>query len=361
MGVDTVVSHLGQRVEEVDRLLPAGWSLVGALFDTLDVADIAEDPPDCITSVFGFTWHYYEASELLPGQGYWFNASVPCQVTLADPYGSPVPPGLASGDEAMEEPVLMSGTDPGTWRLPVLVENAAGGEGGMATVIFGFDPEASPAIDVHLGEREVPPWPPSAILDARFALEGANGLYLDLRAAGEAQEFELIWQPGAAGYPIVLSWDPADLPEGVDLTLRDNINGSFIGPVDMRSESSVTIGADLAFVAGIVIDASAAAAGVSDGEVTITQFDLKRNVPNPFGPLTTVVFDVPREGPVEIVIYDALGREVCALKRGVVQAGRHVATWDGRDARGNDVGAGVYFCRMKADRFTKTQKMSLVR
>jgi hypothetical protein len=35
--------------------------------------------------------------------------------------------------------------------------------------------------------------------------------------------------------------------------------------------------------------------------------------------------------------------------------------WDGRDGRGEEAAAGVYFCRMKAGEFTKTQKMSLVR
>jgi flagellar hook assembly protein FlgD len=77
--------------------------------------------------------------------------------------------------------------------------------------------------------------------------------------------------------------------------------------------------------------------------------------------MTTIVFDMPRQATVEIVVYDALGREVRALERGVVPAGRHMITWDGRDGRGRDVGAGLYFCRMKSGKFTKTQKMSLVR
>jgi flagellar hook assembly protein FlgD len=77
--------------------------------------------------------------------------------------------------------------------------------------------------------------------------------------------------------------------------------------------------------------------------------------------MTTIVFDVPRPATVEIVIYDALGREVCALERGLVPAGRYMTTWDGRDRNGRDVGAGLYFCRLKAGNFTKTQKMSLVR
>jgi len=361
MGADTVVAHSGERVEVVDRSLPAGWSLVGALYDTLQVTDIVEDPPDCITSIFGFTWHYYEASELFPGKGYWFNVSENCQVTLSQPYGGSMPPPMASGNETAGGPMLMTGVDPGTWRLPVTIENAGGGEGGLSTVVFGFDPDASPAIDTHLGEREVPPWPPSAILEGRFTIDGANGLYLDLREADAEQEFEMIWQPGSAGYPITISWDPGNLPEGLDVTLKDNISGAFLGPVDMTSENSITIGQEHAFVTGVVITASAAAAGVRGGDVTITEFDLKRNVPNPFGPMTTIVFDVPREAPVDIVIYDALGREVRALERGVVPAGRHMITWDGRDLHGNDVGAGLYFCRMKAGRFTKTQKMSLVR
>jgi hypothetical protein len=268
---------------------------------------------------------------------------------------------MAPEDETAGDALLVSEVDPGSWRLPVTIENASGGEGGLATVILGFHPDASSAIDPHLGEREVPPWPPSAILDGRFVIEGANGLYLDLRSSDAEQEFEMVWQPGSAGYPITISWNPSDLPEGLALTLWDNIDGSFVGPVDMTSESSVTIGEDHAFVTGVIISASAEGAGISAGEVPITEFDLKRNVPNPFGPMTTIIFDVPRQAPVEIVIYDPLGREVRVLERGVIPAGRHMITWDGRDRNGKDVGAGLYFCRMKAGKFTKTQKMSLVR
>ncbi|MBU0719327.1 MAG: right-handed parallel beta-helix repeat-containing protein, partial [Planctomycetes bacterium] len=72
MDVETVVSHSGQQVRSVERFLSEGWSLVGALYDTLDVIDIQESPPDCIVSIFGFDWQYYEADALLPGHGYWF-------------------------------------------------------------------------------------------------------------------------------------------------------------------------------------------------------------------------------------------------------------------------------------------------
>jgi hypothetical protein len=364
MGTDTVATHSGQRVESVERMLPEGWSLVGALYDTLLVSDIQQSPPDCITSIFGFTWHYYAADRLLPGQGYWFDVSDDCEITLAYPYGGSggsASASLASDDQDATGPVQLVEDNASSWRLPIAVENLGGGVGGLCTLVLGFDPDATSAIDPHLGEREVPPWPPSQVLDCRSTVDAGNGLYLDLRNPDQEQEFEIVWQPGASGYPITLRWDPKGLPEGLDLTLCDNINGSFLGPVDMTAESSITIGENQAFVTGVTITAVSGQAGVANDGIKITEFDLKRNVPNPFSPMTTIVFDVPREALVEVMIYDALGREVRVLEKGVLGAGRHMVMWDGRDQRGQDVGAGLYFCRMQAGEFTKTQKLSLVR
>ncbi len=84
-------------------------------------------------------------------------------------------------------------------------------------------------------------------------------------------------------------------------------------------------------------------------------------VPNPFNPRTTVRYDVPRSGQVDLVIYDLKGRKVKQLVCGQVESGRHEVVWDGRDSHGRMAAAGVYFARMSDGRTVTTAKMVLAK
>ena len=85
-------------------------------------------------------------------------------------------------------------------------------------------------------------------------------------------------------------------------------------------------------------------------------------VPNPFNPLTRIEYELARAGMVDLAVYDLKGRLVRRLEAGrVVEAGRHWAQWDGRDASGRSVAAGVYFYRMRCDSYTATRRMTLLK
>ncbi len=59
-------------------------------------------------------------------------------------------------------------------------------------------------------------------------------------------------------------------------------------------------------------------------------------------------FTLPNEMDVEIGIYDVAGRQVSAVISGRLAAGSYTRDWSGTDSNGREVGAGVYFARMKA-------------
>ncbi|MBA4377683.1 MAG: hypothetical protein C0395_03360 [Gemmatimonas sp.] len=108
--------------------------------------------------------------------------------------------------------------------------------------------------------------------------------------------------------------------------------------------------------------------GVLDNTVTAVRDDgvpdrytIHRAIPNPFNPSTTIQYDVPCDGRVELGIYDAGGRLLRRLHAGVVTTGRHDVVWDGRDDRGGTVGAGVYFARLDAPGAAATLKILLVK
>jgi hypothetical protein len=78
-------------------------------------------------------------------------------------------------------------------------------------------------------------------------------------------------------------------------------------------------------------------------------FAVHPNRPNPFRFETQIRFDLPDAAPVDLVIYDALGRSVKTLVRGHIAAGSHVVEWDGRDEAGRIVASGVYFVRIRSE------------
>jgi hypothetical protein len=89
---------------------------------------------------------------------------------------------------------------------------------------------------------------------------------------------------------------------------------------------------------------------------------LYQNQPNPFSATTTIRYDLPRRGAVSLKVYDVAGRLVRTLVRESAKApGRHVAEWDGRDDNAGKVSAGVYFCRLRADSYSASSRIVLLR
>lgn len=83
--------------------------------------------------------------------------------------------------------------------------------------------------------------------------------------------------------------------------------------------------------------------------------------PNPFNPTTTVRYTVSSPGPVTISIYDLHGVRVATLVNREMKSGAYSVAWDGRDAHGQPVSAGVYFGRLTSATGSRTYKMTLVK
>jgi len=88
-----------------------------------------------------------------------------------------------------------------------------------------------------------------------------------------------------------------------------------------------------------------------------TAFWLDGAAPNPTTSRASIRYGLPGPDEVRISVYSAAGTWVRALLRGAQQAGHHHASWDGRDARGRAVEAGVYLVRVQAGRFNATCKL----
>ncbi|MFO7653850.1 MAG: C1 family peptidase [Candidatus Krumholzibacteriia bacterium] len=84
-------------------------------------------------------------------------------------------------------------------------------------------------------------------------------------------------------------------------------------------------------------------------------------VPNPFNPRTTIRFELPLGGPTVVGVYDLTGRCVHTLVNEHRAAGLHQTSWNGRDAAGRPLPAGVYVARLETVAGVRSTKLILVK
>jgi hypothetical protein len=89
-------------------------------------------------------------------------------------------------------------------------------------------------------------------------------------------------------------------------------------------------------------------------------FSLSPSVPNPTGNASRMEYTVPRSMAVRLSILDLAGRSVAVLADGVVAAGRHAATWDGRTATGR-APSGLYLVELRAPGRQVVRRLTLLR
>ncbi len=85
-------------------------------------------------------------------------------------------------------------------------------------------------------------------------------------------------------------------------------------------------------------------------------YALRQNYPNPFNPKCKVAFDTPNAGHVQLHVFNVLGQKVTTLVDGHLEAGNHVVEFDGAS-----LSSGVYFYRLEAEGYSKTNKMMLLK
>lgn len=80
------------------------------------------------------------------------------------------------------------------------------------------------------------------------------------------------------------------------------------------------------------------------------------NYPNPFNPTTNIRYQITEEGPVVLVVYDMLGREIATLVNEVKQAGEYNAQFDA-----GSLSSGIYLYRLQAGNTVINRQMTLIK
>ncbi len=128
-------------------------------------------------------------------------------------------------------------------------------------------------------------------------------------------------------------------------------------------DGSDSIGADRAWLDDVFFPATALITSIDDGDGDVEEAGLPtsvvrlgENVPNPFSAGTTIDFELPRPGPIDLVVYDALGRRVAVLASGIHAAGTHRIRFDAAHHAG-----GIYYYQLRTGRSVRTRPMVIMR
>jgi hypothetical protein len=106
----------------------------------------------------------------------------------------------------------------------------------------------------------------------------------------------------------------------------------------------------------IIAGSAVSAVGESTPVQIPTSFTLEQNYPNPFNPSTTISYALNTAAHISLDVYDITGRHVATLVNGMKSAGSYSVTFDAQD-----LPSGIYYYQLKAENFSTTRKMVLVR
>ena len=80
------------------------------------------------------------------------------------------------------------------------------------------------------------------------------------------------------------------------------------------------------------------------------------NYPNPFNPVTKIIFDIPNEGNVRITIFNTAGQKITELINEYKTAGSYQV-----DFNGSNLASGIYYYRLESGNFSQVRKMILLK
>lgn len=94
----------------------------------------------------------------------------------------------------------------------------------------------------------------------------------------------------------------------------------------------------------------------SSTEKRLNNYELFRNYPNPFNPVTNLEFVIPNPGFVSLKVFDILGKEVITLVNENLSPGKFKIKFEG-----SNFNSGIYFYKLEAGDFTDTKRMILLK
>jgi hypothetical protein len=157
--------------------------------------------------------------------------------------------------------------------------------------------------------------------------------------------------------PQIMSSDPLIMFSGTNGSLSSVFVKQNIRPVHVTDFNNDGEDEIVAVNPTAIYHAVLASTGIEENSSTLpTAYRLYTNYPNPFNATTTIEYDLIKDSPVSIDIYDILGQKMETLVNDRQSAGHHQISWNASDAA-----SGIYFYKIQAGDFTSAKKMLLLK
>ena len=100
---------------------------------------------------------------------------------------------------------------------------------------------------------------------------------------------------------------------------------------------------------------------ISNAITVPKEINLHQNYPNPFNPITSLGYDLPDNGFVNITIYDLNGRVIRTLVNSYKTAGYHLIEWNATNGKNEPVSQGIYVYTIQTGGIRQSKKMVLLK
>ncbi len=301
-----------------------GWNMIGSMFKSLLLPAVQVTPAGGLKAIFGWdpSAGYIIPTSIEPGKGYWVRVDpdTKLKMTISSVTGR--------GGETQYRKTVNK-LDIASF---LTVEDAEGASRALYVT----------ATELPQGEREIlslPAAPPAGVLDVRTG-EGSSFLF-----SGE----NLIALRGE-GRLVISMQVPSPR---VRLEVRDEHDQLLYTFTGAAGENMVV---DVTGSRMLKLHASVQPA-LAENSI------LGSNYPNPFrvSTRTIIPYSVTEAGGVRLAIYDMLGRKLRTLVDDSQALGTKLASWDGRDERGDVLPAGMYTYRLETAAGIVSRTLTIVK
>jgi len=130
------------------------------------------------------------------------------------------------------------------------------------------------------------------------------------------------------------------IPVSIPLTIFANQNGILFFSLDSAITNVVNV---VTYPDTVLENISMKPLQDANSIVIPKKFELHPAYPNPFNPMATITYDIPKESSIKLIVYDIQGKIVSVLANSRKDAGRYIAQFNG-----NNLSTGLYFYEMIA-------------